>query len=100
MAFALQIRQNLGCKIFALLRPLIARPSAPMHRGYALPLPSWARIVLPDFGRSCSTDGVEYFYKVGFGVESYAGKGLCARPFDGLRVTGPLIIIFKRVLSW
>ena len=48
-AFARQIRQNLGCNLFALLRLHLACASA--KSCYALP-PHLATIVLPDFTRS------------------------------------------------
>jgi len=54
-AFALQIRQNLGCNLFAVtpyhLQTLYAKIC------YALS-PLQAHIVLPDFGRSLSVDGM------------------------------------------
>jgi hypothetical protein len=53
-AFALQIRQNRGCNLFALASPAHARASSKIC--YALQ-PHMATIVLPDFGRSCSADG-------------------------------------------
>jgi hypothetical protein len=53
-AIALQIRQNLGCCLFTLLRLLM--PLASVKSRYALPLHK-ATIVLPAFTRSCSTDG-------------------------------------------
>jgi hypothetical protein len=55
-AIALQIRQNLGCCLFTLLRPLM--PIASVKSRYTLPLHK-ATIVLPAFTRSCSTDGEE-----------------------------------------
>jgi len=54
MAFALQIRQNLGWNLFALLRTL--NPNASAKISYA-PQPHIPTIVLPAFARSCSTGG-------------------------------------------
>ena len=53
-AFALQIRQNLGCKM--LRHFSFAQPHA--SATIAMPFPTLvAIIVLPDFARSCSADG-------------------------------------------
>jgi hypothetical protein len=53
MAFALQIRQNLGLQTIALLRSL----KQPLLQIFAMPFPAHkARRVLPGFIRSCSVD--------------------------------------------
>jgi hypothetical protein len=54
-AFALQIRQNLGCYIFT---PLSLRTwPLPCCKNLLCPATLKATIVLLDFARSCSTDG-------------------------------------------
>jgi hypothetical protein len=57
-AIAPQIRQNLGCKIFALLRPLIACPAAKYC--YALPLRSWPASFCRISGEAVLLTGVVY----------------------------------------
>jgi len=54
-AFALQIRQNLGCYIFTLLS-LRTKPLR-FCKNLLCPATLKATIVLPAFTRSCSTDG-------------------------------------------
>jgi hypothetical protein len=51
-AFALQIRQNLGCNLFA-GEPVAFRP---LCKKLLCPAAHVACIVLPDFGRSCSAE--------------------------------------------
>ncbi|HWZ16944.1 MAG TPA: hypothetical protein VNW95_17030 [Mucilaginibacter sp.] len=56
-AFALQIRQNLGCNIFARANLSLCDPTC---KKLLCPAARVATIVLPDFGRSCSAEGKRY----------------------------------------
>ena len=81
----------------AIILPRFARNASASAKTCYAPAAAPPSIVLLVFTRSWSAAKNHIFYLVMGSSSKHGGQGLCARPFDGLRVTGLLWLIYFSV---